>query len=138
MLVEPQEFTQVRAALDVSLSADDLPDTVIALPIYLGAADAEIKRRDPNWATRDEDALARLRRAVIYLTAASLAPAVPELTQERYPEGYSYARANSYVKRSAELRQLAEAELALVLAPSEPETLSMPTFFGSASGRRGQ
>lgn len=138
MLVEPQEFNQIRAALDVTLSAADLPDSVIALPLYLGAADAEIKRRDPAWATRDESALALLRRAVIYLTAASLAPAVPELTQERYPEGYSYARASSYVKRGAELRQLAEQQIAIVLAPSAPAELSMPTFFGAATGRRGQ
>jgi hypothetical protein len=39
-------------------------------------------------------------------------------------------------KRAAELRQLAEQELAMVLAPDEGD-YGRPTMFAAAAGRRG-
>jgi len=136
-IVLPEHYDQIRAAIDVSLTSDDLGDDVIRQSIYLGAADAEIKRRDPAWATRTDAELALLRTAAIYLTAARIAPAVPQLKSERYPEGYGYDRAIDYTKRAAELRALAEVELGAVLAPSDPAAMR-PTLFAVASAERGR
>src|SRR5215510_10127369 len=81
-IVQPVDYGAVRAALDTSLDTTALPDATIALPIFLDAADLEIKRRDPAWASRTGDAATHLKNAAIYLTAALLAPAVPRVTEE--------------------------------------------------------
>lgn len=136
-LVAPEHYEAVRFAIDTSLTASDLPAAVIAQPIYLGAADAEVKRRDPLWASRTGDAAQQLVQAAILLTAAYLAPAIPQLSAERYPEGYSYERATDYAQRAQELRQRAETLIQGVLAPGDLAA-SRPTLFAAACGRRGR
>lgn len=137
-IVTPEHFAQIRSAIDVSLTSDDLTDDTIAASIYLAAADVEIKRRDPLWSTRSGDELAALTLAAVYLTAALIAPAVPQIKSERYPEGYSYDRTIDYRQRAEDLRAAAEQQLGAVLAPSDPASLAMPSFFAVASGTRGQ
>mgnify|MGYP001003842829 CR=1 FL=1 len=131
------EYPAVRAAIDISLTATDLPDEVIGLPIYASAAEAAVKARDPDWDTRTGAAKDRLVEAVICWTASLLAPALPALKSEAHPEGYSYSREIDYVGRASALRQQAETALTAVLTPSDPAA-GRPTFFALATGRRGR
>src|SRR5262245_34369090 len=116
-------------------------DTVIGLPVYKGEAEAVVLciYADAAAAPSDEGAAA-VKRAVIYLTAALLAPAIPHLLHEA-EGGYDYTtQAVDWSARAAELRTLGErnahAALALV-TPSEPLELGRrPTQFKAIAGRR--
>jgi hypothetical protein len=129
---------QVRAALDVSLDPSALPDATISLPIFVDGAEADILATDPNALTYlvTDAARARVERAFIYLTAAYIAPTLPAITGEQVG-GDRYSRAAwDGAKRAAELRGLANAELAAYLNPSGQVE---PLFsFGLACGRRGR
>jgi len=136
-IVQPTDYGAVRAALDTSLDQAALPDATIGLPIFLDAADLEIKRRDPQWASRSGDAATHLKNAAISMTAALLAPAVPAVASERLGD-YQYQRqAVDWTARAAELRQLAEQELNAYLETSTT-TPDRPTMFAVASGTRGK
>lgn len=133
-LLTPADYPAIRAALDVSLTPAVLPDAVIEMPIFLGAAEMEVAARDPAAGTREGDALQRLKNAVIYFAAANLAPVVPIYLRERLLS-YEYQRpAVDWNARAADLRAQAEAELVAVLGS---QTVERPTFFALASGRRG-
>ncbi len=136
-LLSTSDFPAIRAALDVSLKTTTLSDAVIALPIYQGAAEAEVLARDPLAASRTGAALQHVVNAAIFLTAAYLAPALPALTAETIGK-YSYQRDVDWTARAAELRARADAELAALLTPATAQKGSPPTMFGVASGRRGQ
>ena len=81
-LLTSADYPAVRAALDVHLDSTLLPDSIIALNIYQGAAEMEVKRRDPLAETRTGDDATRVRLAAIYLCAAALAPAIPRLVSQ--------------------------------------------------------
>lgn len=124
--------------VDVKLDARQLPDGVVTEQGFLGAAQDELLRRYPTAASATGDDRARMQRALIYLTAARLAPAIVRLTTiTSQAQGASYTR-ETYdpAVRSAELRALAEIELAALLG--EGQTASRPTLFSVASGQRGR
>lgn len=135
-LLTTADYPAIRAALDVSLTARDLPDSVIGLAIYVGAAEAEVLVRDPLAASRTGAEQQHLVNAAVFLTAALLAPALPDLTSEHFAE-YSYNRNVDWLARAADLRRRFEAELAAVLAPDDAATYNRPTMFTAASGTRG-
>lgn len=135
-LLTTADYPAIRAALDVSLTARDLPDSVIGLAIYVGAAEAEVLVRDPVAASRIGAEKQHLVNAAVFLTAAYLAPALPALTKERFAE-YSYEQEVDWLARAADLRRRFEAELAAVLAPNDAATYSRPTMFTTAAGTRG-
>ena len=135
-LLSAADYPAIRAAIDVSLTARVLPDSVIGLPIYVDAAEAEVLARDPLAATRTGGELQHIQNAAVLLTAALLAPALPGYTAEDFSE-YSYQRKTDWATRAAELRKRAEAELAAVLEPENPTTASKPTMFTTAPGTRG-
>lgn len=136
-LLHISDFPAIRAALDVSLKALALPDAVIALPIYQGAAEAEVLARDPLAESRTGAALQHVVNAAICLAAAYIAPAMPALTAEQIGQ-YRYQREVDWPARAAELRARADAELAAVLTPSTALRPAPPSMFAVASGRRGQ
>lgn len=131
-------YPSVRAALDVSLDAATLPDGVIGLDIYAGAAERWVKANDPQWSAHlavPDDAM-RLRNAAVYSCAALLAYAVPVLTREDIGQSdYSYSRdAIAPADLAAQLRTRAAAELAGLLPVGTAGAL--PFFFGVAPGAR--
>lgn len=136
-LLSASDYPAIRAALDVSLKATALPDAVIALPIYQGAAESEVLARDPEAENRSGAALQRVVNAAIFLTAAYLASALPTITAETVGR-YSYQRDTDWGARAAELRQRADAELAAVLTPDAAARPLPPGMFAVASGRRGR
>lgn len=90
----PAEFPGVRAALDITLAAGNLPDAIIALPQYKGEAEFWVLGADPLAATYlpGSEAYERARVAAIYACAALLVPALPILTAETWGEVYRYTR----------------------------------------------
>ena len=131
------DYPTIRAAIEVTLSSEQLPDAVIAMPIYVEAAEAEIARRVPDaLESTDPVVIATLKRAAIYLTAALIAPAVPRLTSERYGDQAYGREATDYQALAQALRNKVDDELA-TLDPVAG-TPVMPMMFTLASGRRGR
>jgi hypothetical protein len=129
-LITADEFPAVRAAINVELDEVGLPDNIIALPIYLGAADNEVKRRDPLWTTRTTAELRRLKNAVIYLTAARIVIALPRPNAEAFGQRYSYKIDQlSAAQLSSSLEAFADSEINAVLTPGSDETLEQPITF---------
>ena len=134
-LLTAAEYPSIRAALDVGLDAVALPDSIIELPIYGGSAELEILRRDPDAYERTGLNKRRVMNAIIYLTAAYLAPAIPKITSETLGD-YSYGRqVVDWTKLAIEMRSRADQELSAVTQGSG--TIAIPSMFGVASGRRG-
>jgi hypothetical protein len=138
-LLSSADYPAVRAAIDVSLGKSELPDDTIALGIYHAAAVQEVLARDPDAESRTGDELARVQRAAVYFCAARLCPAVVRLTSlSIQTRDISYSKpAQDPDERAAELRALAEAEIAAVLTPSEDD-YARPTMFAVAKGYRGR
>lgn len=133
---------EVRAALDVSLTADRLPDASIQMRIYAGAALSEALRSYPDAVTAldhcDVPESGTVRSAVVLLTAALIAPAVPQIAQSRNEEGLSIQMAKvDWDKRAEELKARAGALLAGLAEDNGGTTNALPSMFGLARGRRG-
>jgi hypothetical protein len=88
------QFPGVRAAIDISLDASNLPDDVIDLPQYRGDAERWIVASNPDAATYapGSEQYQTTQVAAIYACAALIGPAVPMLTGETYSDGYRYTR----------------------------------------------
>ncbi|MGN6814406.1 MAG: hypothetical protein ACTHMP_26365 [Thermomicrobiales bacterium] len=130
-------YPAVRAALDLDLTADELPDSVIAMPIYAGAADSAVLARDPDALTQTGDALQHVKNAAVLFCAALLAPVVPQIVRERTPEYDYWLTKTEWTDRAPLLRGRAEEELAAYLLPAETAAYR-PTLFARASATRGR
>ena len=131
------DYSEIRAAILSDLEEHDLPDSLVGLDIYVGRAEAEIVERDPDAASRTGADGNRVRRATIYLAAALLCPAIERKTRVQIQtRDVSYSRASFDARvRAAELRGMADDELAQVLTGSSP---TRPTMFARAPGTRGK
>lgn len=136
-ILQPEDYPAVRAALDPALDATTLPDATIELPIFLDAADLELKRLAPDWADYvDEPEATQLRLAAIYLTASLIAATTPAIVAEAVGKGdYSYrAERPSPAELAALLR--ARAVAAVDLATGAASGDAIPTFFELAESAR--
>lgn len=128
----------VRAAIDVSLAAQNLPNAVIELDIYKGRAIRTIQARDPDYATRTGAAAAHLNTAADLLTASKAVFVVPAVKAQTFAQNQGYTReALDPEVVSARLIAEAEDELNEVLTPGDDPDV-MPTMFTLACGRRGR
>ncbi len=132
------DYPAVRAALDVQLNAQSLPDATIAQGIFVGAAEAEVLKRVPEAESKTGEDLARVKRAAVWLTAAYLAHSVARITSlSVQTRDLSYSRQTfNPDEKAAELRARAEREFGMLLAPLAA-TPSRPTMFTTVGGRRG-
>lgn len=137
-ILSSAEYPAIRAALDVSISSNDLPDTVIGQTIFLAAAESELVDRVPTAAAMTGENLARVKRILIWLTAAYLAGSVVRITSMTVQtRDLSYSKAIfDPEKKAAELRARAEVEISLLTTP-EASNPGMPTMFTRATGTRG-
>jgi hypothetical protein len=134
MILSADDYPAIRASIFLNLKRSDLPDDTIALPIYQGAAEAEVLARDPGAAERTGDDLERVKRAAMLLTAARIAPAL------RLPQQYTeYQGEQNFGKwdgtaRALQLRAEALAEIDAYLTEAEQEAtgLEPPTLFAVA------
>lgn len=138
-ILTSSEYPAIRAALDVGLNANDLPDSVIGQSIFLDAAEAELVARVPGAASMTGESLKRVKRALIWLTAAYLAGSVVRITSlSVQTRDLSYARATfDPEQKAAELRARAEIEISQLLTPEE-STPARFTIFALAEGTRGK
>jgi hypothetical protein len=93
------EYDEVRAAIDLRVTADTLPNTVIALPAFEGEARAYIgglvkDATITNYADR-------VKTAAVLYTAALLLPSLPDVTREQIPGGMMWFGPKDLLKLSA-------------------------------------
>lgn len=127
-LIPQTDYAEVRALIDITLSPASLPDAIIALDSYKGAAQREVEAQ-----TSDTQAHAKLAARLI--CAALLAPRVPQLTRESLP-GASYDRKPYDIDLLvAELRTRALDEIGLANGTTTDAQIeaTMPPFFTVAS-----
>jgi len=138
-ILSDTDYPAIRAALDVGLNAQQLPDAIIEQDIFLGAAEAELVRRVADAAGKTGDDLNRVKRAAVWLTAALLAHSVVRITSMSVQtRDLSYSRQTfDPDEKAAELRSRAEAEIAMLLTPTDA-TPARPTMFTLAGGGRGR
>lgn len=136
-LLTSANWPEVRAALDVSLTARQLPDEMIGYDLYSGRAMRRVLEQVPMAESQTGDALKRCKNAAIFYTAAYLAPAIPNITRKSIGSGDTEVAYDiDWEARATILLAAAAAELAAVLTPSEA-TPAMPRVFAVASGTRG-
>lgn len=139
-LLSVNDYPDVRRALDATLTATLLPDSVIGSPIYLGEAERRVIARLPEAASLTGVQAITARVATIYLLAALVAPVVPLITREQ-DKDYSYNRAEmDWSARASQLQADADTLLG-GLAGDAVETEATTTagwLFGLASADRGQ
>ena len=136
--VVPGDYAAVRAALDVSLTTEVLPDDVIGLDLYVGAAERDVRYADPLADTYVGENAERIKAAAILLTAAYLAPAIPRLSSERLAD-YQYSQqAVDWNALAAHLRARARQELAAISSTDVAASVALRhPAFARASGTRG-
>jgi len=135
-LLDSSDWPAIRAALDVTLDAAQLPDATIALDIYSGRAMREIQARITGATALTGDDELKVTAAAVFLTAANIAPAMPAIMRAESQHLAVQRKEVDWNKRAADLRQAAEEEIAGLL---EPDTAGpyRPTMFARAKGRRG-
>jgi hypothetical protein len=138
-ILSSSDYPAIREALDVGLNAQTLPDATIARDIFLGAAEADLLRRVPTAASMTGSDLARVKRALVWLTAAYLAHSVVRITSMSIQtRDLSYSRQSfDPDEKARELRSRAEGEIGMLLEPTAA-TPSRPTMFTLAVGGRGR
>lgn len=129
---------QVRKAIDISLTSSELTDETIKLDIYKGDAEAAIDDALSNLTNDQKTAQAAdIKRAVMNLTAAYIAPKVPHLTSETL-EGDKWTFQNKdYSLISEQLENKASVIVARILkavavAPAPVDTSFAASLFTTA------
>lgn len=116
-ILSTTEYPAIRAALDLNLTSNDLPDATIGLNIYKLAAEQDVLDLDPDAETRIGTDGERVLRAAIYFCAARLAPVVVQIASisiQTRDLNYSSPPFDP-IKRAAELREMANDEIDEVL-----------------------
>lgn len=132
------DYPAIRAAIDTSLTPEDLPDGVIGLDIYAGDAQREVRRRVPGAEELAGDEAAEARAAAVLLCAALLVPAVPQIVGESHGDDTYSRKLADPATLAAELRARALDKLAALVTPDQAPERHRPTLFRTAGGRRGR
>lgn len=139
LFVDTSDFPTIRALIDVSITPHDLSDDIIKSEVFLAAAEQEVLGLDPDAATRTGEDQQRIKRAVMYFTAANLVPSVVRITSQTVNvRDSSFSRQTFDVsEKVAELRGKAFGEISAVIDPDE-DTPARPTMFTTVPGYRGR
>jgi len=132
-LLTISDYPAVRAALDISLTSAALPDAIIELDLYAGAATRAIRARDPIAESRTGDDLARVQLAAVLWCAALLVPALPQIASETHGDDTYRRQTSDPLVFATELRGRAEAELAAVLNAGTGSRSPRPFAFTRAA-----
>jgi len=137
-LLTTTEYPAIRAAIDTSLDTTVLPDSIIALDIYAGAARRDVLLLDATAESRTGDEFQHARNAAIYFCAARLIGALPQISRETSFDGSGYQRqAIDTTARAAELRGQASAALDAYLDSGDAAS-DRPITFAAGCGQRGR
>ena len=106
-------YPDVRAAIDVTLTTNDLPDPIIGSDVYKGAAEDDVLKRVSDAASKTGNDLKRVQRAAVLFCAARLIPSVIQITSlSTTVRDMSISRpAWKWEDRAEELRNQANAQL---------------------------
>ena len=74
-------YGSIRKTIDFRMTADDIPDDVISLPIFAGSAELDVKAIVEDVDSLIGDDLDRVRNAMIYRAAYKLVPSIPQLIE---------------------------------------------------------
>lgn len=138
------DYPAVRAAIDVSLGENNLPDSTIALPIFHAAAERWVRGRDPNAETYTPGSAnaEAIKQSAIYACAALIIGANPNITSETFTDGYRYTRKEiDPSARQAELWSAAEGAVRDANPDPDPTSEPVPgprSFMVRAPGGRGR
>lgn len=136
-LLTSADYPSIRAAIETSLDSTTLPDSIIALDLYLGAGQRDVIALDSLAESRTGTALQHAQTAAVLFTAARLIGALPMIIKETFPD-HSYERNRVDAEsRATELRQWAAGEIDAYLDPQDSSS-TRPTRFTVATGRRGR
>jgi hypothetical protein len=91
-ILDANDYAMVRAAIGVEVDARALPDDIIALPIYQGAAEIWAHGLDEDWAARTGDERTALKCGVALKTASLLVTAMPFLIEETFGRTQGFRR----------------------------------------------
>jgi hypothetical protein len=135
-LIDGAAYESIRRAIDVRLDARSLPDAVIALPIYAGSGELDVRQRDPLLDERVGTDLAHARLAAIYFAAARLTPAVPDIVQQTFMD-YRYVKSPRDIEAQvSRLNSLGEGEMAAYLTGGDEAALYPMQHFVRVRGTR--
>lgn len=126
------DYPSVRRAIDVGLTATELPDATIADPLFLDVAADTVLARDPLAESRTGAEETAIVNATIYLTAANLVRSLPRVMEERFADYSAKYDAMDVGATVSYLHGRAEATLAGLLG----SRTGIPAFV-LAQGRRG-
>lgn len=127
------DYDQVRAAIDVDLTPDVLPDATIAMDIFQGRAEDAVIAAYPEAETAADPAAVHVRRAVIYLTAALILPSLYAVSDEQVGDLRVKINDSRIDQRVASLRNMVDEELGLAVGGSPVAAPSgMPVMFDLA------
>ena len=132
------EYPQVRALLDITLKAEQMPDEIIALDTFHGAAERDVLARVPDAESRTGTQRLRLVHAAVLLCASYVAPALPRLLRDRFADQEIQLAPVDMAARATALQQEAYDEIAAVLEEDGmDEMVEIPILFAAAdAGRR--
>ena len=133
-----EEYPAIREAIDTELVADDLPDEVISRTTVAGAAEDWIEDSDPDWATRTGRQERAILRAAIYYCASLLVRRVALMTSETMGNYRYTVVASDPDKLIADLRSMADSELAVAKGVNPDESWQPEVVFTAARGARGR
>lgn len=130
------DYPELRSLIDTTLTSMELPDVVIEGDAYLGDAEREVVRFDPDAASRTGDEWKAVRLATMLFTAARLLPALPRIVSETTLSSTYRLQPINVAERVSELRQRAEAALLTYIDPDSP--LAIGSVFVTVAGCRGR
>jgi hypothetical protein len=137
-ILQAGSYDKIRAAVDLSLDSNLLPDATIEQDQFGPAAEQEVLEREalvlPTAINAAEQVLHR-ELAAIYLTAARLAQALPAITEQMLGDSRYSRTAFDPQRRHRSLRTLAERELATYLEGTKLPHIQQQAWL--AKGRRG-
>ena len=138
-LLTPDLPEMVRKALDASLTAESLSDETILLPIYAGAARRQViaaeATADDLDPITDTDRWRAAVSAIAYLTAARIAPALPQIVERVV--GDNRLRREKWDVEAAVARLKAAAAIEIAVLTEAETSATRIGHFWTVSGTRG-
>jgi hypothetical protein len=136
VILQQSDCDAIRAAIDVTLDASDVPDTVIMMSIYADRAERWMAAQIPDFATRLPPESDLIRDSLILYCASLLVPVSPLFKSEVHPE-FEYTRPD--IDPLKKQNQLA-SDAAGVVDPIVVllSGMSRPTMFTVVSAVRGR
>lgn len=125
-LLTTADYPAIRAAIDISLDAAALPDAIIGLDLYAGAAQRAVRVRDPQAESRTGEQRAVITLAAVLWCAGLLAPALPAISRETHGNDTYQRLTRDPALLGAELITRAETEIASVVGAGSPSRAPRP------------